>query len=199
MDMMRTEKLVRVHRVNRPLEVGEELLVPCASLSEVQLGEVTATAVVPVLWPPHDDPETGQNYRHYHADMRFFDRPLSDPNPLWREGRLFVISFQHIRPPAPSRIYWIPLRVETAHVEGLSMFPTILDPASLHRAVSCRFAKANKCPHKGFNLAQVPAVDGVKTCPMHGLRVNAATGYALTEDPAKRRIEKDEDELWREG
>ena len=32
------------------------------------------------------------------------------------------------------------------------------------------------CPHKGFNLSSVPSVDGVITCPLHGLRIDATTG-----------------------
>ena len=39
------------------------------------------------------------------------------------------------------------------------------------------------CPHKGADLSTVPAVDGVITCPLHGLRFFAPTGEAIWNRP----------------
>jgi hypothetical protein len=32
------------------------------------------------------------------------------------------------------------------------------------------------CPHRGASLCGVPAVEGVVTCPLHGLRFDAKSG-----------------------
>lgn len=40
------------------------------------------------------------------------------------------------------------------------------------------------CPHRHVALGSTPAIGGVITCPLHGLRINAATGLVLA--PADR-------------
>jgi nitrite reductase/ring-hydroxylating ferredoxin subunit len=50
----------------------------------------------------------------------------------------------------------------------------------MRAAMRCRRGKAGWiCPHKGIALGSVPAVDGVITCPGHGLRICAASGEVL--------------------
>lgn len=42
------------------------------------------------------------------------------------------------------------------------------------------------CPHRGYDLSHEPVIDGVVTCPLHGLRFDAATGRALAPDIAPK-------------
>lgn len=44
----------------------------------------------------------------------------------------------------------------------------------------CKLKPGMVCPHRGIPLADVPAVDGIVTCPGHGLRWNVATGELLS-------------------
>ncbi len=41
-------------------------------------------------------------------------------------------------------------------------------------------SKCMRCPHKGVNLASMPVVDGVVTCPAHGLRFDKKTMTCIT-------------------
>ena len=44
----------------------------------------------------------------------------------------------------------------------------------------CRKGKRGfVCPHKLFPLGSVQVVDGVITCPLHGLRIDAQSGRCL--------------------
>ena len=44
------------------------------------------------------------------------------------------------------------------------------------------------CPHKNFPLGQFAPVDGIITCPMHGLQVHAETGRVLGSCPRTTRL-----------
>ena len=47
------------------------------------------------------------------------------------------------------------------------------------RALPERCVRQGRCPHKGFNLNQVPVVHGVRICPLHGMRFCARTGKGV--------------------
>ena len=52
------------------------------------------------------------------------------------------------------------------------------------------------CPHKGFDLRGIKPVDGVITCPLHGLRFSSRTGEALfTEEEANEARARFENKL----
>ena len=36
-----------------------------------------------------------------------------------------------------------------------------------------------KCPHKGYDLSQVKAIDSKITCPLHGLEFDEVSGVVL--------------------
>lgn len=52
---------------------------------------------------------------------------------------------------------------------------------SEHHAAAC--LKHRVCPHRGYDLSREPVVDGVVTCPLHGLRWNVETGACVQPSP----------------
>lgn len=53
-----------------------------------------------------------------------------------------------------------------------------LDP--IYAGKVCKRGKGGLiCPHRGYTLGGVEPVDGVITCPLHGLRIDAASGTVL--------------------
>lgn len=166
----------RVHRVERPLIVGEVLLVPCIVFTDIDGGD----RATPVLWPPHRDEHDGQMERHFHVDTRFdgfYMNGLARP-------QLFP----------GTRLEWRPLEVKRTQIEGTT------DVAFITGAIkhlACNAIVNGRCPHKGFNMNQVEAVAGVKTCPLHGMRFNAFTGTGLPK--GRYREDYTEEELWLRG
>lgn len=52
-----------------------------------------------------------------------------------------------------------------------------MERLSEHYAGTC--LKRNVCPHRGYDLSREPVVDGIVTCPLHGLRWNVGTGTCV--------------------
>ena len=152
--------LQKVHRINRPLVPGEVVLAP------VVKGVV-------VLWPPHNDVHDGQVERHYHPDPRF------------SENYSLHTRFEK------ARHTWLPCVVlrqfEFRHSQrtnalGLLEYDGATPVDMIHgaiRALPERCVRQGRCPHKGFNLNQVPVVHGVHICPLHGMRFCARTGKGV--------------------
>ena len=158
----------KVHTINRPIKVGEVVLVPI----------VNGT---PCLWPPHTDVEDGQPHTHWHADPRFTDRAWDRPTGkhTW-EPRVAVAEFGHHTEHG----------VEHTHVGATNVDFIKRALLKIPRA-SKRITKAGRCPHRGFNLLQVKPHNGKVICPMHSMRFHACTGQGI---PYRYRVDDDE---WR--
>jgi|GEM_PF-3604954 phenylpropionate dioxygenase-like ring-hydroxylating dioxygenase large terminal subunit len=194
---MITNKLQRVHRVNRPLEVGETLLVPHVVRFERQplIGSGGHgwfnVWQVPVMWPPHTDEHDGQVERHFHVDSRFTND---------QAGRVVCL----VEKDATQQLHWIGARVLRSQPSEQQRTPVVLIGKAIHR-MPCKALRNGKCPHKGFNMAQVqPDAHGVLTCPMHGMRFWNATGKGIPYLPGQQEGDApntnvDEDRLWRQG
>ena len=141
----------RIHKINRPLEIGEVVIAP------------TVQDVV-VIWPPHDDKECGQPEKHYHVDPRFgetttkritkTDRGQWIPRTVTSE---FVIhKFDTVGEATGTRVDFIvkAIRPRNKMING-------------------------KCPHKGFNLMQVKPINGVIHCPLHSMRFWSFSGNGM--------------------
>lgn len=167
----------RVHRINRPLVVGEEVMVPCI----VGNGEI-----VPVLWPPHRDELDRQPERHFHVDHRFrAERSVLGLRPVLGEH---------------TSLKWHRMRVLSSNPNG-----DATPVGFIHNAIAalpCNAMLKGKCPHKDFNLAQVEAdANGVITCPMHGMRFSKFTGKGIPirRSEMEQKPAYSEEELWLRG
>ena len=132
---------------------------------------------LPVLWPPHTDVHDGQQERHFHVDTRFCD----------------------IAHPARPRgaVKWVPMKVKRTDCNTGSATDVSLITNAI-RSKPCKAMINGKCPHKGFNLAQVrPNGDGFIVCPMHGMRFHPQSGKGVPYRMAKD--DYSEEELWRMG
>lgn len=163
-------RLQRVDRLKEPPVIGQAYLVPTVFGQWHHL-----LRDWPVIGLKHDDIEH-LNFEklHYHLDTRFLRlsesllggapyRPLHARNDV----ELGPIKFARrtcIR--APLGFIW---------------------PRDLGLKVDAAFAgrqcgKGKRgwvCPHKHFPLGSIEVVDGVIQCPLHGLRIDAATGKVI--------------------
>lgn len=176
---MNAKKITRVHRIHRPLIVGETVLVPHYVGSG---GHAT-----PVLWPPHKDVHDGQPSPHYHNDERFQEEP----------------TFSRWFPVDHARIEWRPTKVVRSQCTDKTRTRLdFIDNAIKH--VKCNALIKGRCPHKGFNMDQVELNEhGLKVCPMHGMRFDKAgkgvpylPGQAEGDAPVDPRVEEKQ---WRDG
>lgn len=182
---------------NVTYEVGKFYNVPCV-LGE--WGNRSKRAWWPVMGSQHEDKDIiGFPHQHYHIDWRFVARPQTDwfqaavsalaDNPLAYNYNLPLMTW-HLNEhglPAPvlrrrkcqrphalpwdlRRITWMP-KLEAAYK-------------------GCKLAKGHICPHRGFDLSHEPVVNGVVTCPLHGLRWNIETGELAPRTCAPQSWEK---------
>lgn len=166
---------------------------------------------IPVLGPPHEDSGV-INFprRHWHVDRRFLtERKLRETT---QEGakldEAFRMPVSKVWPEHPglpatgTRVCLLPargipgesyLRVMRRRMSqpypgypGPDLIPWL---AALHEEfMEARLGENLVCPHRGAPLAGMELDQEVcVTCPMHGLRWNAATGE-LAPAPAVRRV-----------
>jgi hypothetical protein len=162
--------LERVDRLKEPPIVGQLYLVPTVFGKFYNLVRDFV-----VIGNRHEDAEFFDfGLEHYHLDFRFFRG--SDPDfyrvtssPLHAQGgypltkpvlkRRKCLREQHIFD-GPSRI--------------MSPFRNAFEGRQ------CAHGKRGwVCPHRHIALGSTPAIEGVITCPLHGLRIDAETGKCL--------------------
>lgn len=160
-----------VENIKRPLKKGEVFLVPCMYQNKNGYEYIT-----PVINHPHNDVENGQRIVHYHADYRFLIYEYVDD--------LLYVKNQH------SKYIFCENKRPVLHVDGEIvhiLLPVINeDFAGITSPVHIKNSKLKhdcvykgKCPHRGYDLSQVRAINDVITCPLHGLRFDAWTGVLL--------------------
>lgn len=163
-------KLQRVDRLKEPPVIGQAYLVPTVFGQWHHL-----IRDWPVIGLKHDDIEH-LNFRivHYHLDTRF----LRVSKDLLRGAQyqpLHSRSHQELGP--------IKFAQRTCLREPNSFTGPPDFVLKFHSAFADRQCGKGKrgfvCPHKHFPLGSIEAIDGVVTCPLHGLRIDAATGKCL--------------------
>ena len=84
-------------------------------------------------------------------------------------------------PPVVGRSTLRRMRCSLSHAEwGHPDAETVQKMNEAFSGQQCRTGKRGfVCPHKQFPLGSIKAIDGVVTCPLHGLRIDAATGKCL--------------------
>ncbi len=164
-------RLSKVEDVKHPLELGEFYLVPCLIKEEHELLYIT-----PVINHPHDDKENGQNEIHYHVDYRFLKHKANGTFPVVINNHSkhhFVIN---IRPQEGlhGKLEYFILPVINEGFSGITPPELIMKSKIKHKCIH-----KGKCPHRGYDLSQVKAIDGKITCPLHGLEFDATNGSVL--------------------
>lgn len=175
----------KVEDVKRPLKKGEIYLVPCLvkretkNLPEEDLwldvgnGQFKKTMfyVLPIINHPHNDAENGQFETHYHIDYRFI-KHYNDANfPTIKNSHSTHVFGSKIRPtPSFGKLTYYPLPVINEDFKGITEVSLIKNSKLKHRCIH-----KGKCPHRGYDLSQVPVVNGIIKCPLHGLKFSSKT------------------------
>ncbi len=179
---MSTTIYQKVDEIKRPLRVGEKFLVPCIVRKEYEdLNRKYVEYITPVINHPHNDKENGQNEIHYHADFRFINHNFK----LTRKGKKVGISFRshsrhifadNLRPELniDGELVYILLPVISEHFLYNTESEQISNSKLKHNCIY-----KGKCPHRGYELSQVNAVNGVIQCPLHGLKFDEKTKQLL--------------------
>lgn len=182
-------RLQRADRLTSPPVVGQVYLVPAILWA---YRHMRRKLWWPVIGPLHDDADCfAFAAKHYHLDPRFFTRthwaPMSTRRGLGDEGKMVdALSgvLNHVSmpdgPPKPQ------LRRIRCTRDTIA-YPPYAAGAIQVRCINNRFAgtQCNRgkrgwvCPHRKVALGSVAPIDGVITCFLHGLRIDAETGVCL--------------------
>ncbi len=182
---------MRIDEVEGPLEIGKSYEVPVLRAKYGGRRDYW-----PVLLPIHGDVEFFAVHKeHYHTDTRFFD----DSQWAHMKGETDVEKNENANNAVipyddlyKFEVEWrtlecrrlIPNRLAIAAAKMAKVDPRNEDPfrqcQTKYAGKQCKHAKgAWICPHQGARLNGVPVVDGIVTCPLHGLRINHETGIVL--------------------
>lgn len=142
----------------------------------------------PVMGPLHADIEFFNfGEKHYHIDGRFLTArqlKLIEEYAPWREPAAEIQA-------APLHNYLggkLPKPFLTKRRCRSDQSPyhhgdkkPVIDLRKHYAGSQCEHGKAGWiCPHRKASLGSVAVIDGIVTCPLHGLQFDAATGVALT-------------------
>ncbi len=175
--------------------IGRMYRVPCIIIEELILddedgyvdifernGHAYKRVYIPVIDHPHSDIENGQNYLHYHTDYRFIPQGSS------KDMRYQLKTFQ--------KVLSMPLAVLSRYnsndlkdpfkivLKDLRCYHRINQFVTIPSFITKSKLKHNcihkgKCPHRGYDLSSSTGVNGVITCPLHGLQFDATTKELL--------------------
>jgi hypothetical protein len=176
----------RLDQLTAPVEVGKYYLVP------------TVLAVWnnmldhwPIIGPQHSDAQClNFDIQHYHPDARFLRKLKEDDVWYWRSALASPIQTNtRVNPEGLPKPIWRRRLCRRLHN---SYVPTIEAQMAdkPFKTWQCHFdmwtGKQAKhdgrgwvCPHRSVPLADHAAIDGVITCPLHLLRIDAVTGVVL--------------------
>lgn len=159
----------KIEDVKRPVKIGELYRVLCFVYEKPYCLEddIYRFNKRPLIYPvfnlPHADAENGQDEVHYHLDYRFVNfshRKYNMGNNVIRLTEQDI--YPHYKKQSLERFVLPVIREDFGFVT-----PTkLINKAPLNHKCLVN----GKCPHKGFDMSQVPFVNGVQTCPLHGLQ-----------------------------
>lgn len=170
---MTKQQLERVDRMTEPLVVGRLYMVPTVRGTWNRIARHW-----PVFGALHNDGDRFPfDADHYHIDARFLTlaRHLIESNafrePLhshWDEHDLPKPIYRKLK----CRRSFIPYPLHNyVQIRGIQ---------GDWSGQQCPRGKAGWiCPHRKASLGSIEPVDGVITCPLHGMRINAETGVVL--------------------
>lgn len=172
------------------LTIGKFYSVPCLKASVNPPNFARVGEWIPVLLPEHDDKEIiGFPFRHYHLDFRFLS--------VWdwenvNRRELFASHQAAIFHRHPANFYTFeedlarPFYVGSVEYRKLKckrQFAGSYPKTQFTKKLADHYAGSlvvnGRCPHKGADLFGCSVVNGVATCPMHGLKFSAETGLMV--------------------
>lgn len=153
----------------------------------------------PVFLPRHDDAaHLNFVHQHYHIDPRFvggWDWHFAKKHNLYRAywpwepgtvmtdddafAALQASPLNRLDMPLP-KVHWKALRCIRAAMpyQFSESISKKLTPHFIGQ--QCRTSKTGWiCPHKRVPLGSFPIIDGVITCPLHGLQIDAVSGVVV--------------------
>lgn len=177
----------RIDQLTGPPEVGKYYLVPTVT------GEwYRVTKAWPVIGPKHNDSQClNFEYQHYHLDARFIVKRSDEPW-FWRSVMASPLQVNdRVNAGGLPEPVW-PRRLCRRLVNPVQsdLQEQLATVSRSSPRWQCHFdqwtGKQSRhdgrgwvCPHRNVPLADHAAVDGVITCPLHLLRIDAATGRVL--------------------
>ncbi len=181
-------QVIRVDDVSRPIRIGETFLVPCIVRTATNLidwrivnGEPIPNSelkyfITPVINHLHNDKENGQTETHYHVDYRFLKHDDNGDFPNVRNKHSKYYFCEYLRPQEKLHgdLKYFIMPVINESFAGITPVNLISKSKLKHKCIH-----KGKCPHRGYDLSQVKAIDGKITCPLHGLEFNAVSGVVL--------------------
>lgn len=190
--------LERADKLTAPPVVGKFYLVPAIKWSFSttwgngrgpvleQLESLPDAKWWPVWGRKHNDIEFF-NFpnKHYHLDPRFLTkRQWCEFDTGWREPLASLqgkpLNHRDL-PDGPVRPQLRRMKCTMAHAAW--HHDEQQNCVALNRVLAGKQCVKSKlgflCPHQRFPLASVEPRDGVITCPLHGLRINAETGICI--------------------
>lgn len=191
-------KLERITHLREPPVVGRRYLVPTVFYPWLN----DTPRAWPVYLPKHDDAEhLNFPWAHYHVDPRFLnkrDTAFAAVSTRGREGappddaglaefttQARPLSYRdgsaltgHLPHPA---IVWAARRCYRSGVGYRAGHIPVIQDLRVHFAGrQCKAVRSGwVCPHKRYPLGSLQPVDGVVTCPLHGLRVRVSDGVVV--------------------
>ena len=137
----------------------------------------------PVIGPMHEDAEIiNFPWEHYHIDWRFVPvRICRSVAVKWHSYGLAGVYaiVLHARPEVHPKGLPAPVMKRMKCKMEFPEFPEHV-ARWLHelrkKYAGCKLKPGMVCPHRGVPLASLPSVDGIVTCPAHGLKWNVETG-----------------------
>lgn len=174
----------RIDEIKRPLVIGEYLSVPCILFNKDRYNTDEKIGIAPIINHLHNDIENGQDLPHYHVDYRFIadkelKRDFINDFHFPKEKRYYFNSFIRFFPDQWENEfkieYWV-LPVIRTH-QSLATHISLIDKSKFKH--DCIYK--GKCPHRGFDLSQTEAIDGVITCPLHSLKFDAHTKKIISD------------------
>lgn len=128
--------------------------------------------ITPLIDHKHEDMENGQFYEHYHIDTRFINSAgkvdifCSSKSFMARDLRITVEETLYTRN--------MQLRCISDKFSAITNVVNIIKSKLKHPCIS-----KGKCPHRGYDLTDIIPVNGIITCPLHGLQFWANTGEVI--------------------
>lgn len=164
--------IFKVEDVKEPLKKGSFYNVPCIVRENI-FGKLSIT---PVFNHPHNDKENGQEEFHYHVDYRFvkYDKSGFSINVVNKHSKHYFVEHERPQVGLHGKLEYFVLPMLNEEIVGRTSVTQISKSKLKHKCIH-----KGKCPHRGFDLSQVKAINGKITCPLHSLEFDANTGFIL--------------------